>query len=197
MRALILGLSVVIIALVVAIILEVTSRAKPARQAGEEFEAGRLIADALPGETASYREDGGRFRVRTFQVREVPSPDQTGGIPVITIRQTTKDPRAPAGTEERVTYQHRITDHFWFPLTEPRAPEAKDRVWILHRIRRETILHQGKERACWRIDLIDPALAPEAEHVVAWVDPEIPVFGLLQWRRNDETWVLDRATGSS
>ena len=41
MRALILGLSVVIIALVVAIILEVTSRAKPARQAGEEFDTRR------------------------------------------------------------------------------------------------------------------------------------------------------------
>ncbi len=196
MRALILCLSAVIVGLVVAIILEVTSRARPSRQAGEEFEAGRLIADALPGETATYQETSGRARVRTFVVRDVLSPDQGGQVPVVRILQTTRNPREPPDRASTVTYDHRVTDHFWFPLTAPTAPEAKDRVWILRRIRRDTILHEGRDRTCWRIDLIDPALPKNAEHVVAWVDPEVPVFGLLKWERADETWSLTRSTGA-
>lgn len=197
MRALILGLSALIIGLAVAIVLEVNSRSTPSRRAGAVFRPALLIADALPGEEAVYREQQGRGRTRTFAVTGIVPAAGGTQVPVVNIRQTTRDPRLPEARRAEVSYGHRVTDHFWFPLTNPRAPEAKDRIWILSRIREDTLLHQGKERACWRIDLIDPALPKNQEHVVAYVDRTVPVFGLLQWQRGGETWVLESSRGKN
>ncbi len=40
--------------------------------------------------------------------------------------------------------------------------------------------------------LLDRPLPAEggADHVVAWLDPTVPVFGLLRWQRRDRTWNL-------
>ena len=76
----------------------------------------------------------------------------------------------------------------------PGDPDGYDRTWIWTRIRREKVPGpDGREREAWRVDLIDPAIDPEggADHVVAWLDEDIPVFGLLRWQRGGRTFVLE------
>jgi hypothetical protein len=111
-------------------------------------------------------------------------------LPYKRIRRELQDPRA--GPEPRpddgVTYDHRLTDHGWFPLMAPEVPEALDRVWIVRSIVPDKLPWNDEERSCWRVDLIDPALPEGSDTVVAWLDERIPVFGLLKWKRAGETW---------
>ena len=115
-----------------------------------------------------------------------------------------------------VTYDHTLTEHGLFPLTAPEAPDALDRIWVIRGIRPDTLTlgpQAGGDRFdladlpaadalgpqaggavhdCWRVDLIDPALPAGQDTVVAWVSTEIPVFGLLKWKRGGETWEFMR-----
>lgn len=189
MRALILALSAVIVALAVMIVVEISGRAGPASVAGKPFAAGLLIADAEPGEIATYGEEGGRNRRLSWRVAFRP-PVGPDNVPTVEIQQQVRDPRLPPASARRSTYRHRLTDHFWFPLMEPSAPDALDRVWVLRSIKEAKLQLGDKERDCWKITLIDPALPADSETVVAWVDPSVPVFGLLKWQRRGETWTL-------
>jgi hypothetical protein len=190
MRAAILGLSALIVLLSISIVVKMQHQADA--PTGTKLDVGSMINDAQRGEQVVYREVRGLGRYLTYRV--VGNwPAEVKRVPVKEIEVTLRDPRQPPERAHQVTYEHRITDHFWFPLMEPQAPDEKDRVWILRSIRRDEILLGDRPRACWRMDLIDPALPPDEEHVVAWVDETVPVFGLLKWQRRDETWELDSA----
>ncbi len=181
MRALILILAVVVIGLSVSILLEQGSLAPKVPL----FRPALLISDATKGEQATYV-DGEGHQILYRVERATP-----GGIdnpPWFHIRRELRD--ATGRLLSTVTYDHVPTMHSLFPLVAPEDPEGYDRVWIWQRIRQETITVGGKRRLAWRIDCIDPALQPDADSVVAWVDPEIPVFGLLRWQRGGRTWSL-------
>ncbi len=151
-----------------------------------------LLADASAGESVTYVEQGGSRNQRRYTVMQDIGPEKTG-IPEKYIRAQFLDRLGEArGKADSVAYRHRVTDHGWFPLMAPNAAEDLDRLWIIRSIRKGEILWQGRKHMCWRVDLIDPALPPEAEAVVAWLDETKPVFGLLQWKRLDETWVLTK-----
>jgi len=192
MRAAILGLSALIVMLSISIVIEITSRASPGGRKGMKFAVGRMLKDAQIGEQAVYRETGGRGRYLTYTVRNDWSAT-IKRVPTKQIEVTLRDPRQAPERAQRSLYEHRVTDHFWFPLMAPDAPGAKDRVWILRAITRDEILLGDRTRACWRIDLIDPALPADDEAIVAWVDETVPVFGLLKWKRRNTVWELDSA----
>ena len=196
MRALILLLSMAVIGLAVSILLYVDDRGEFAQRSGEVFHVGGLIADAQGGESAWYRESSSG-RVAEFRVVQAPQLPAFA-VPYKQIQRRLMDSRGrpyegPLGT---VTYDHRLTEHGFLPLTAPEAPEALDRVWVIRGIRPDRIKvgaqASAKERACWRIDLIDPALPDGQDTVVAWVSTDVPVFGLLKWKRAGETWEFMR-----
>ena len=191
MRTLILLLSLGVVALAVSIVIYVDRR-EPQRRSGPLFRVHELLPDAHVGEEVTYREQNDHRRM-VFRVEETPVP-QMMQAPVIVIRRELLD---RAGNRFRdssasVSYPHSVTNHGWFPLTAPEVPDALDRVWIVQSIRKEKVRWRNQERECWRVDLIDPALPENADTVVAWLDPEVPVYGLLKWRRMDETWVLEQ-----
>ena len=199
MRALILLLSLAVIGLAVSILLEVDKRGAFAHRVGATFHIGALIADAEGGESAWYRESTSG-RVAEYRVVQAPALPPFA-VPFKQIQRRLMDPKGqpyegPLGT---VTYDHSLTEHGIFPLTAPEAPEALDRVWIIRAIRPDTVTltQSGQtERACWRFDLIDPALPEGQDTVVAWVSKEVPVFGLLKWKRAGETWEFLRGETS-
>lgn len=190
MRALILILSVVVVGLAAAIVARVDNRPEFVNRIGRRFHVGALLADAQVGEQAVYREKTS-LSLMEYRVEEAPKLPQLH-VPYKRIRRTLKDPRGTtyAGTAGDQVYSHRLTEHGWFPLTAPEAPEALDRVWVVRSIRPDTLSWQQQERSCWRVDLIDPALPEGSDTVVAWLDLEIPVYGLLKWTRSGETWEL-------
>ncbi len=189
MRALILALSILVVGLAVAIVIEISDRSS-VDKSGPTLNVYALLADAAAGESVTYVEQGGSRNQRRYTVMEDIGPEKTG-VPEKYIRAQFLDRLGEArGKADSVAYRHRVTDHGWFPLMAPNAAEDLDRLWIIRSIRKEEILWQGRKHMCWRVDLIDPALPPEAEAVVAWLDETKPVFGLLQWKRLDETWVL-------
>ncbi len=193
MRALILTLSFIVVGLAVAIVIEISSRSNTVHKSGPTLYVRSLLADARAGESVTYVDEGGTKNSRRYTVMEDIDPKKTG-VPEKYIKAQFLDRLGVArGKVDSVTYRHRVTDHGWFPLMAPHAPEDMDRLWIIRSIRREEILWQGRKHMCWRVDLIDPALPPEAEAVVAWLDESTPVFGLLKWKRLDETWVLTRS----
>ena len=192
MRAAILGLSALIVMLSISIVIEISGRASPGGRKGLKFAVGRMLKDARQGEQAVYREAGGRGRYLTYTVMDEWSAT-IKRVPTKQIEVTLRDPRQAPERAQHALYEHRVTDHFWFPLMAPSAPDAKDRVWILRSITRDEILLGDRIRACWRIDLIDPALPEDAEAVVAWMDETVPVFGLLKWQRRNTVWELDSA----
>ena len=49
---------------------------------------------------------------------------------------------------------------------------------------------RGKPVMCWRFDLIDPALDAASEAVVAWYHEDAPVYGLVRYKRRDETFEI-------
>jgi hypothetical protein len=192
MRAAILGLSALIVLLSASIVVEITARASAGTRRGMRFDAARMLADARVGEQVVYREQGGRRRRLAYAVT-AEWPETIKRVPTKEIEVLLSDPREPADRARRAVYEHRLTDHFWFPLMEPRAPEELDRVWILRAIRRDDVLVGNETRACWRVDLIDPALPEDAEHVTAWMDTSVPVFGMLKWKRGETVWELETA----
>lgn len=188
MRALILILSAVVVALAVSIVLHVHQRPEFVTRVGPEFYVGGLLSDAAKGEEAVYREKTSQ-RLTRFTVVDAPRlPPMV--VPHKRIRREIQDPRAGAepGSGDSITYDHRLTDHGWFPLLAPEAPDALDRVWVVRSIEPDKLQWNHEERACWRVDLIDPALPEGSDTVVAWLDERIPVFGLLKWKRGGKTW---------
>jgi len=188
MRALILILSAAVVALAVSIVLHVDRRPEFISRVGPLFYVGGLLSDAGKGEEAVYREKTSQ-RMARFTVVDAPRlPPMVA--PYKRIRRDTQDARAGTdpGTGESITYDHRLTDHGWFPLLAPQVPDALDRVWIVRSIEPTRLPWKGAERVCWRVDLIDPALPEGADTVVAWVDQRVPVFGLLKWKRAGKTW---------
>lgn len=195
MRALILILSVLVVALAGLIVVRVHGRATQARQEGPLFYVGTLLADARPGEEAVYRE-ATSLRLQAYRVEKGPPPSAFAP-PHKLIRRLLRDRSGQpiGGASASILYKHRLTEHGWFPLTAPEVPDALDRVWIVRSIRRDTLTLNRKERICWRVDLIDPALPEDADTVVAWLDEKTPVFGLLKWKRRGETWELVDSKG--
>ncbi len=186
MRALILLLSLVVVTLAVLILL-----AKPEPvTVGPTFDAARLLGDARVGEEATYRDEQGRtLTLRTESV--VPGgPDSS---PWVRIRMTRRDKQGRILPGGQAVYDHYPAKHGLFPLVAAADPQGLDRLWVWTRIRRSSLTWQGQAREAWRFDLIDPALPAKGgeDHVVAWLDETVPVFGLVQWQRRDETWVLE------
>jgi hypothetical protein len=193
MRALILLLAAAVVGLAAEIVRWVDARPDWEHRTGPTFRVGRLLADAAGGEHARYRETTSR-RWTEFEVEQAPRlPPEAS--PWKIVRRTLLDANAQpyANEPHGVAYRHRLTDHGWFPLLAPEAPQALDRVWIVRSIRTDVLTVLGEERSCWRVDCIDPALPEGSDTVVAWLDPAIPVFGLLKWKRAGETWELASA----
>lgn len=195
MRALILLLSVIVVALAASIVSYADKRPDVQRRQGKTLPVQALLGDAFPGEEVVYREETSLRRM-VFRVEQTPAPAMMQA-PHIVIKRLVQDRygRLYDDPGAVLTYKHKITRHGWFPLTAPEDPDALDRIWVIRSIRPDKIRVRQKERDCWRVDLIDPALPPEADTVVAWLDPKVPVFGLLKWKRLDETWMLEQAKG--
>lgn len=199
MRALILILAMAVMGLAVSILLRVDERPDYAHRVGELFHIGGLIADAKGGESAWYRENSSG-RVAEYRVVQDPALPPFA-VPFKQIQRRLMDAKGkpyegPLGT---VTYDHSVTEHGFLPLTAPDVPDALDRVWIIRAIRPDRLaLSKGvgavaaKQQSCWRIDLIDPALPEGQDTVVAWVRTDVPVYGLLKWKRGGETWEFMR-----
>lgn len=185
MRALILLLSVAIIVLAVLIVLH---RPDPVR-AGPVFDATRLLADARMGESATYRDERGN--TWTFKVERA-VPGAVDHPPLVRLWSIRRDSQGNPIPDASHVYEHNPTRHGLFPLTAPADPDGYDRLWVWDRIRRAPLSWQGREREAWRFDLIDPALPAEGgeDHVVAWLDESVPIFGLLRWQRRGRTWDL-------
>lgn len=185
MRLLILGLALVVVALSASILLA----SPPPDRPSATFPATRFIEDATPGETAVYR-DGENNKI-TFRVEGV-LPGSPDSPPVIRIRRELQDHTGRPLPGGNVAYDHDPTRHWLFPLTAPSDPKGYDRVWVWRRIQRAPIDWRGRERQAWKVDALDPAMRPEAgaDHVVAWFDESVPVFGLLTWQHRGRTWEL-------
>ncbi|MFV1958165.1 MAG: hypothetical protein ACC662_02005 [Planctomycetota bacterium] len=185
MRALIVILSAVVVALAVLILL---SR-PPTLEAGPTFDATALITDAARNERAVYRDEGGNTLTYTV---EMAVPGGVDREPLARILVAWRDRTGKPVPWASARYEHRVTRHGFFPLMAPGDPEGYDRVWIWTRISRARLTWRGRARMAWRVDLIDPALPREndADHVVAWLDPSVPVYGLLRWQRGGRTWTL-------
>lgn len=191
MRALILLLSAVVLILA-ALIVYPSFGGGPrdgSASVGRLFDATRLISDAVAGEFATYRDERGE--TWTFSV-ESSTPGGAEVPPVIRVRSSRRDPVGnplPGGTQ---VYDHLPTRHGLYPLMAPADPDGYDRIWIWDRIRRASMPWQGESLELWRVDLIDPALPAlgGADHVVAWLDESVPVFGLVRWQRRGRTWDL-------
>ena len=190
MRALILLLSAVVVALAASIILYMGSRHSQPK-IGDVFELHQLLANAERGEVAHYRDEttgrGMTWRVRAKIVQGMNSE------PLIRLHRHMTDRlgQTLSGPDATAVYDHRVSVHGWFPLSAPTMPGQLERVWIVRGIRRDTLRWNGRERSCWRVDFIDPSLSANKDTVVGWYHTEAPVFGLLKWKRLDATWVLE------
>lgn len=186
MRALILVLAAVVIALA-ALIITTDSSPLPS---GPVFDATRLIRDARSGERVTYRDESGRLLSYTVELAVPGALDREPAIHLLVSLQDAQGKPVPYGSAQ---YEHRPARHGLFPLMAPTDAGGLDRLWVWTRLRRERINHRGRDINAWRFDLIDPALPPEndADHVVAWLDPSIPVFGLVRWQREGVTWNLE------
>lgn len=186
MRALILVLAALVIGLA-ALIISTESSPLPV---GPVFDATRFIGDARRGERASYRNEAGQLLTYTIEMAVPGSIDREPMIQVLVSLQDRQGSPVPYGAAR---YEHRPVRHGLFPLMAPTDPDGLDRVWVWSRIRRDSINVRGRDVVAWRVDLIDPALPPEddADHVVAWLDPDVPVFGLLRWQHRGSTWNLE------
>ena len=192
MRALILVMALVCIGLSASIVAEVSARPSASQRSfvGEPFDLGRMLLDCDEGEGAVYgREtaggkEGARLHFRVLAREGTRAEPPRFRIENVYEANTSAEP--PVSTE----YVHDAARHGWLPLTTPQAPERLDRLWVVRSISREEILFRGKPLMAWRVDLIDPALPEDEEAVVAWMHEEAPVFGLLRFKRRDDTWTL-------
>lgn len=185
MRALILLECLVAIGLSVAVFLKGGGAAPVA--APDAFNASRLLLDALPGEEATYRLDDGRTTL-SFKVLATDFGG-LGGPPRVSIGRT----RVESGQvqpETEPNYVHYLHRHGLFPFLTPEQPTAYDRVWTLKRIQRASMPFQGKSLRCWKVECIDPALPTDRDAVMVWIHEDAPVFGIVRWERNGETYEI-------
>lgn len=179
MRALILLECIVVLGLAGLVL----SRGVPGQGAVEPdvFPASRFLADAEPGERATYRIDQGEGTVDF----DVVHADRGGpqGPPKVTITRSFRDQAGIHVPENDPTYEHRLVEHGLFPFLAPAQARAFDRVWVIRRIQRDEIRWLGRPLRCWRVECIDPALEPEQETVVVWFHEAVPVYGILRWER--------------
>ncbi|MDA1194431.1 MAG: hypothetical protein O2894_04540 [Planctomycetota bacterium] len=195
MRALILLLAAAVVALAISIVVEVDTRPSFAQRMGPVFHIGALLANAEGGESAWYREtsSGRSLEYRVVQAPRL--PPIAVAYKVVGRRLLDEKGQPYAGAQGSVSYEHKLTDHGFLPLAAPEAPQALDRVWIIRAIRPDSITLDGgggTAHACWRVDLIDPALPEGQDTVVAWVSDKVPVYGLLKLKRAGETWEFVR-----
>ena len=197
MRALIVLCSLVVVVLAAVTLRYVDQHASGRRGEGPRFAIAELVQDAQPGEYAIYREAASGRRVR-FVVVERPDTSALGP-PYLVIRRDRlgRDGRPLAEAGASISYEHQIVQHAWFPFLSPEVPTEYDRVWSWREISRESLRRRGKSIETWRVDLVDPTLPDAADSVVAWFDTAVPVYGLLQWRRNNETWIFEQGGGRS
>jgi hypothetical protein len=181
MRVLILLLSAVVLALAVSILLHTGAEA----QGGQVFTLGRLISDGREGEEAVYSDGEGNTLAWSIAKQIPGGPDRP---PFAEILRVLKDRSGTVLAKD--SYRHMVTVHGVFPLMAPQDPTGYDRCWVWTRLRREAIDWRGKTREAWRFDLIDPALPSDSDTVVAWMDEEVPVFGIVRWQRGGRTWTL-------
>jgi hypothetical protein len=199
MRALILVLSALVVGLSVPVLLHAGGGGR-AQAWGELFEVRLLLADAQAGEQVTYRDQEGNQLTWIVEGRGAGAPETARQR--VRIRRRVHD-RLGRLVDPRwgdLAYEHDLTQHGWYPLMAPEEPEGLDRVWVWARIRREARLEKGQERALWRVDFVDPGLAPGADDVQAWFDPSVPVFGIREWHRAGRIWTLiesKRAVGGS
>ena len=188
MRVLILLLSALVVALAIPVLKHAGGGAREGRP-GEMLRLGLLIANAQAGEEAIYRDQDGNTLIWTVEGR-APAPVASQERPIVRRRLLDKlgRPVDPRWTD--LTYEHDSARHGWFPLMAPQDPQGLDRLWVWARIRRDVRVVRGKERPCWRIDAVDPALQEGADEVLCWFDEQAPVFGLVEWHRAGRTWTL-------
>lgn len=194
-RALILVLAAVVVALAVSIVHEVGKRPDALRQTGPRFDIVALLPDSVAGEWAVYREAGSGQMLR-WGVTDRPAPLRDEAPHVMLRRDYLgRDGQPDASISPPVTYAHQLVHHGWFPFMAPERPGDLDRVWVVRTIKRATLRRGGRDVQAWRVELLDPALPPDMDTVVAWFDETVPVFGLLQWERHGETWVFTSGSG--
>lgn len=188
MRALILILSLVVVALTVPVLVHAGGSAR-GPSLGQRFLVGSLLRDAQEGEEVTYRDQEGSFLV--WRVEKVFSSAERGSDRLL-IRQRRLDRSGrlvdPAWGE--IAYEHDLARHGWLPLMAPEEPDGLDRLWVWARIRQEPREVSGKERLCWRVDALDPALPDGRAEVQAWFHTDVPVFGIVAWQRDGVLWTL-------
>ncbi len=194
MRALILFLAAAVVGLAVMIVLYMDKRPGFVHRTGPLFYVGGLLSDAEAGEAATYQERTSR-RLIDFELKQSPRLPPYAE-PFKLIRRVLRDAQGEIykGPASAVSYQHKLTDHGWFPLMAPEVPDALDRLWIIRTIKPDRITVNRAEHECWRVDLIDPALPEGSDTVVAWLSEKVPVYGLLKWKRGGETWEFKSGT---
>jgi hypothetical protein len=192
MRVLILVLAAVVVALAVSIVDFVRVRDEAGPRLGPLMNLETMIANARASEEVEYRE-ATTFRQIHYRVEQAPRlpPFAT---PWKFIRRILKDSRSRTyeNAATGVGYRHHGGSHGWFPLMAPGAPDAMDRVWVIRAIHQDKITAMSKEWDCWRVDCIDPALPAGKDTVVVWMSDQIPVYGILKWKRAGETWEVTR-----
>lgn len=193
MRALILVLSALVVGLSVPVLLHAGGGGR-AQPWGELFEVGALLHDAKAGEEVTYRDQEGNLLTWTVESRATSGVD-SAGQQRLRIRRKIHDRlgRLVHPRWGNLAYEHDLTLHGWYPLMAPEEPEGLDRVWVWARIRREARPWKGQARPAWRVDFVDPGLAPGSDEVQAWFHPDVPVFGIQEWHRGGRLWTLIEA----
>jgi hypothetical protein len=189
MRALILVLSTLVVGLSVPVLLHAGGGARP-QAWGALFEVRLLLADAQAGEQVTYRDQEGNQLTWIVEGRGSGSPDAAKQRVRIRRRIHDRTGRLVDPRWGDLPYEHDLTQHGWYPLMAPEEPEGLDRVWVWARIRQETRAEKGRPSVVWRVDFVDPGLAPGADDVQAWFDPAVPVFGIREWHRAGRVWTL-------
>jgi hypothetical protein len=183
-RALILLESLVILVLATLILLKRDGPGGP--DGGDVFPASRFLTDANPGETATYRVDESKGTLE-FKVL-VADHGGPSGPPKASIERTFRDTQGTVIPELEPTYTHLLTKHGLFPFMNPEQPAAYEGVWILKRIRRDTISWQGRPLSCWHVECIDPSLPGDRDAIELWMHPDVPVYGILRWQRDGHSF---------
>jgi hypothetical protein len=192
MRVTILILSGAVVLLAASIVNFVQAREEEGPRLGPLMNLDHMIANARASEEVEYRE-ATSYRQMHFRVEQAPHlpPFAT---PWKFIRRVLKDARSRTyeNAATGVGYRHDVGTHGWFPLMAPQAPDALDRVWVIRAIHQDKITVMSREWDCWRVDCIDPALPDGKDTVVVWMHEQIPVYGILKWKRAGETWEATR-----
>ncbi|MFM8980153.1 MAG: hypothetical protein ACKOSS_06800 [Planctomycetia bacterium] len=188
MRALILLLAGLVVALAIPVLWHEGGGARQAR-AGEAFAVGQLVANAQVGEEAVYTDQDGNRLVWTVERRTDASAGEQQRV-MVRRRLYDKSGQLADPRWGDMVYEHDVLRHGWFPLMAPQDPQGYDRLWVWARIRRDQRVVHGKQQRCWRVDAVDPGLPPEADGVLCWFHEQAPVFGLVEWTRGGRTWTL-------